>query len=425
METAVNILFLSDNFPPENNACATRVYERACYWVKWGHQVTVITCAPNFPRGKLYPGYKNKWYQVEEVDGIRVVRVKTFIAKNAGFFLRIIDFLSYMFMAVIAGLWQTKPDVVVATSPQLFAAVGGWLLACFKRVPFVFELSDLWPASIAAVGAMRRRYWLRKLERLELFLYRRARIIIALSPAFKQDLLTRGIAAEKIKVVINGVDSQRYHPEQTDPELAKHYQLTDCFVVGYIGTHGMAHALRNVMTAAEILRNEYPEQAANIRFMFVGDGAQRQDLIAEAKQRQLTNVIFIPAKKKNVITKYWGLCQVALVHLKDDPVFSSVIPSKIFEAMGMGLPILLAAPQGEASKIIAKEQVGVWVKPEDPKALVAAVLQLQEDQQLHKHYAECSLQAASRYSRETQAEQMLLALQSVLDKNVSVSVVKD
>ena len=123
----MKILFLSDNFPPERNAAATRVYERACYWTKWGHEVTILTCAPNFPEGELFSGYQNKWYQVEWMDGIRIVRVKTFMAKNSGFFLRVLDFVSYMIRAVIAGSFQNRPDVVMASSPQFFAAVGGWI----------------------------------------------------------------------------------------------------------------------------------------------------------------------------------------------------------------------------------------------------------------------------------------------------------
>ena len=153
----MHILFLSDNFPPERNAPASRVYEHACYWVRWGHRVTVITCAPNFPEGKVYAGYRNRWYQVEEVDGIRVVRVKTFIAKNEGVVRRTLDYLSFMVAGFGAGLLQLRPDVVVATSPQFFTSVAGWAVAALRRLPFVFELRDLWPASISAVGALQAR----------------------------------------------------------------------------------------------------------------------------------------------------------------------------------------------------------------------------------------------------------------------------
>src|SRR3990167_4887453 len=183
----MKILFLTENFPPETNAAATRVFERACYWARWGNDVTIITCAPNFPQGKLYPNYKNSWHQTEVISGIRVVRVKTFIAPNKGTILRTLDFFSFLVTGIGAGLFQNKPDLIVATSPQFFAAVAGWMLGLIRRVPFVFELGDLWPASIAAVGAMREKFLLRMMEKLELYLYRKSAAIVALTNAFKDD----------------------------------------------------------------------------------------------------------------------------------------------------------------------------------------------------------------------------------------------
>jgi len=232
----IHILFITENFPPERNASATRVYERACYWIKWGHEVTVITCAPNFPEGKVYPGYKNRWYQVEQMDGIRVVRVKTFISANKGFLLRSLDFVSFMFTSIAAGFFQKKPDIVMATSPQFFAAVSGWVISLFKRQPFIFELGDLWPASITAVGAMKDNLTLRIMEKLELFLYRKSAAIVALTNAFREDLIRRGIDKSKIHVVVNGVDLPRYSPRPKDSDLLEELGLKDKFVIGYIGT---------------------------------------------------------------------------------------------------------------------------------------------------------------------------------------------
>src|SRR5579862_5639381 len=189
----MNILFIADNFPPERNAQASRVYERACYWVRWGHQVTVLTCFPNFPEGKLFPGYRNRLWAEEEMGGIRVVRVKTFIAPNVGRVLRIVDYLSFMISSFWAGLTLPRPDVVVTTSPQFFAAVGGSALTAVRRLPFVLEISDLWPDSIVAVGAMKRNFMLRWLEKLELLLYRRAARIVVLTPAFRENLVRRGV----------------------------------------------------------------------------------------------------------------------------------------------------------------------------------------------------------------------------------------
>jgi len=406
----MRILFLTENFPPETNAAATRVFERACYWAEWGHEVTVLTCAPNFPDGQVYEGYKNRWRQVEEMQGIRVVRVKTFIAANRGTVKRMLDFLSFMVTAFAAGLFERRPDVIAATSPQFFAAVGGWALGFVRRVPFVFELGDLWPASIVAVGAMRPSLGLRMMEKLELFLYRRSAAVAALTHAFKRNLVARGIDAEKISVVINGVDTWRYGPRQRDPELANETGLADKFVVGYVGTHGMAHALANVLDAAERLAGK-PE----ITFLLAGGGAERDLLMAEARRRGLSNVVFLARQPKERMPAVWSLCDVALVHLKDSPVFQEVIPSKMFEAMAMGLPILMAAPEGEASAILAADGAGLHVPAEDPDALAGAVRRLHDDKELLRSLAAASLAAAPSHSRETQARDMMAVLQSAAE----------
>jgi colanic acid biosynthesis glycosyl transferase WcaI len=404
----MHILFLTENFPPERNAPASRVYERACYWVRWGHKVTVITSAPNFPEGRVHPGYRNRWYEIEERDGIRVVRVKTFVAANEGVVLRTLDFLTFMVTGFFGGLVQERPDVVVATSPQFFAAVAGWALSAARQRPFVFELSDLWPASITAVGAMRENLGLRMIERLELFLYRRAAKVVALTRSFKTDLVSRGIPAAKVAVVINGVDMSRYAPRPRDSQLAREVGLENHFVVGYIGTHGMAHALERVLDAAELLRT-----VPAVRFLFVGSGAARDRLVSEAARRGLSNVFLVPAQPKEMMPSYWSICDLALVHLKDTPLFRTVIPSKIFEAMAMGRPIVLAAPDGEAADIVRATGAGIVLPPEDPRALAEAVKSLSESPAAVAQLAQRALVAAPLFTREKQARDMLAAIEEV------------
>jgi putative colanic acid biosynthesis glycosyltransferase WcaI len=408
-DSGVHILFLTDNFPPERNAPASRVYEHACYWARWGHRVTVLTCAPNFPEGKVYAGYYNRWYQVEEVDSIHVVRVKTFIAKNEGVLLRILDYLSFMAIGFLAGLLQARPDVVVATSPQFFTVVAGWAVAAIRRLPFVFELRDLWPASIHAVGALRASTALRWLERLELFFYRRAAKVVALTEAFKHDLVSRGIPAEHVAVVLNGFDFARYTPQPRDMSLTQQLGLEGCFVVGYIGTHGMAHALDRVLDAAALLRD-----TPAIRFLFVGAGALRDALIAQAAQQHLDNVIFVPAQPKTCMPAYWSICDLALVPLKNTPLFTTVLPSKIFEAMGMGRALVLAAPEGEASQIIRATGAGVIVPPECPTAMARAIRELYHDKALVERSAMHALRAAPQFSREQQARDLIHIFEQVV-----------
>jgi glycosyltransferase involved in cell wall biosynthesis len=244
-------------------------------------------------------------------------------------------------------------------------------------------------------------------EKLELFLYHRSTHIAALTTSFKENLVERGIDKNKITVVINGVDLARYEPRARDVKLSKKWGLENKFVVGYIGTHGMAHALSNVLNAAE-----YMQDNATIRFLLVGAGAERTNLMEDAETRALNNVIFMPRQPKEMMPTIWSLCDIALVHLKDSPVFSGVIPSKIFEAQAMGLPILLAAPEGEASRIVLDDKAGLHIAAEDPAALADSIAQLAGDKSALKTFAAAALKAAPGHSRKTQACEMLDVLQN-------------
>lgn len=407
----MRILFLSDNFPPETNAPATRLHEHAVRWVRAGHEVTVITCAPNFPEGKLFAGYQNRWRQVETIDGIRVVRVKTYITANEGFVRRTLDYMSFMVSGFVAGLFEKRPDVVVSTSPQFFCAIAGWALSGLRRLPWVFELRDLWPASIVAVGAMERSPVIRMLEKLELFMYRRADAIVSVTESFREDLVARGIAREKIHVVINGVDLDRYAPRPRDETLARQFGLEGKFVLGYMGTHGMAHALDRVLDAAELLR-----ERDDIAFFFAGAGAERAKVERLVVERGLSNVRMIPRQPKEAMPGLWSLCDLALIPLRNTPVFATVIPSKLFEAMGMGVPVLMSLPEGEATGIVKRTGCGVCVSPEDPRAMADAVVALAGDAERMAALRSASAAAAAEYSRERQAGRMVGVLEKVVGR---------
>ena len=273
----MKILFLSDNFPPEVNAPASRTFEHCREWVQAGHQVTVITSAPNFPQGRLYPGYRNRLWSREIVDGIRVVRVWTYISANQGFAKRILDHSSFAVTAFWAGLFFS-PDVILTTSPQFFTNFAGMGLSRLKGKPWIFELRDLWPDSIRTVGALRNTAILNLLEKIEISFYRRSRKVIALTPAFKRNLVMRGISAEKIEVVPNGVDSHKFHPQTKDRSLIEALGLQGKFVIGYIGTHGMAHGLDFIVSSLKEIKDR------NIHFIFIGDGAEKGHVLALAKK---------------------------------------------------------------------------------------------------------------------------------------------
>lgn len=405
----MHILFLTDNFPPETNAPASRTYEHTRRWVEAGHQVTVLTCAPNFPKGEVYPGYRNAWRHVEDMDGIRVVRVKTYIVANAGFFRRTLDYLSFMFSAGFFGLFEKKLDVIIGTSPQLFTVIAARFLSFVRRVPFVFELRDLWPESIATVGAAKKGRLLVLLEKLVHRLYRKADLIVPVTESFRQKLIEGGIAPERIVVVRNGVDLDRFRPQARDEALAEEWGVSGRFVVGYFGTHGMAHDLGNVLAAAERLREN-----RDIVFVLLGEGAEKARLREHARQRALTNVIFLDGVAKERMPAAWSVCDLALVHLKNDPLFASVIPSKIFEACGAGRPLLVVQPEGEATAIVREHDIGEWAPPGDPRLLAERVLSLAGNRDRLEALRRNATASRSVFSRAFQAERMLQQLEQLV-----------
>ena len=403
----MHILFLSDNFPPEVNAPASRTFEHCREWMTAGHRVTVITGAPNFPRGRIFDGYRNRLWQSEVIDGIRVIRVWTYISANEGVLKRTLDYVSFMVSAFIAAGFVRGVDVVIGTSPQFFTACAAYAVGLIKRRPWVFELRDLWPESIRVVGAMKGGRVLDALEALELFLYRRATAVVSVTHAFKDDLIRRGIAPQKIHVVTNGVDASRFTPQPKDAALVRSLGLEGCFVAGYIGTHGMAHALDTILDAAALVRKE--PDGGRWRFLLLGDGASKAQLERRARAEGLENVIFVPSVPKGEVARYWSVLDAAVIHLKRDDLFRTVIPSKLFEAMGMGLPVLHGV-EGESAEIVTRHDVGLPFTPEDPVDLVRALRVMAEDAGAMTRWRENALKGAREFDRSALAQKMLSVL---------------
>ncbi len=408
----MHILFLTDNFPPEVNAPASRTFEHCREWVRRGHKVTVITGAPNFPKGELFAGYRNAWRARETMDGIEVVRVWTYITANEGFVKRTLDYVSFMASAIPAGLGIRDVDIIVATSPQLFTPCAAYVVSRLKRRPYVFELRDLWPESIRAVGAMRNARILDLLERLELFLYAKSGHVVSVTDAFKRNLISRGIDGGKISVRTNGADLSRFAPAGRDLALAEQTGLQSKLVVGYVGTHGMAHALDTVLAAAGRLQAMPQAQTGHIHFMLLGDGAEKARLKEIAASQSLRNVTFLDSVPRQDVVRYWSLVDLAVIHLRRTPLFETVVPSKLFECMAMGIPVLHGV-LGESAEIVQREGCGLLFEPENPEALVESVLRLARDPEGRKVMSERGRGAAQRYDRRTLAGEMLEDLRQV------------
>lgn len=394
----MKILFITDNFPPEVNAPATRTFEHCKEWVKKGDEVTVITCAPNFPKGKVYEGYKNKLYQKEETEGIKVIRVWSYISANEGFAKRIIDFLSFAFMAFWVGLFK-KTDLIIATSPQFFTTWTAETLATLKRKPWVFELRDIWPESIRAVGAISGDSKIFKfLEKIELRLYKRSSRVISVTESFKRNLIERGIDSEKVKVVINGANLERFSKMEKDAALVEKYNLKGKFVAGYVGTHGMAHKL-------DFILNSWPKDNPDFHLILMGDGAEKSKLVVLAKTLNIANISFIPSMLKEDVPAYLSLMDVSLVPLKKSDLFKTVIPSKIFENSAMQIPILLGV-EGESADIIQKYNAGLCFEPENKEDFLTKLNLLKEDKTVYENCQEGCLSLAKEFDRKKMAEKM-------------------
>jgi glycosyltransferase involved in cell wall biosynthesis len=399
----MKILFFCHYFHPEVNAPASRTYENAKRWVRAGHEVTVITCAPNAPRGELFPGYKNRLRSVETVDGIRVVRVWSFIAANKGTWRRILNYLSYMVTAFLAGMLEKRPDVMVATSPQFFCGWAGVLVKWARRWPFVLEIRDIWPESITTVGAMKKGKATALLEKLELKMYAAADHIVAVGNGYRANLLSKGVPPAKVSVVYNGVDLEMFKPRPRDPEFARRFGLEGRKVCGYIGTVGMAHGLEIMLKAAEKTADR------PWTYLIVGDGARCDELRAEAEARGLTNLAFTGRLGKEEMPLAWSSLDVCLIHLRKSPLFQTVIPSKMFEAMGMEVPILMGV-EGESLDIVLEAGAGIPVEPDDADALVEGCRRLFEgDSAGHGRAGRAFV--ARRFDRDALAAQYIEVLE--------------
>lgn len=393
----MKILFLSDNFPPEVNAPATRTLEHCKEWVKAGHEVTVITCHPNYPIGKVYSGYKNCWKRVEEVEGIKVIRVWTYIASNKGFAKRILDYISFSITSFFAGLFL-KCDIIVATSPQFFTALSGRTLHFFKRKPWIMEVRDLWPDSIKSVGAMKDGIVLRYFSKEEMWCYRSAKQIVVVTDTFKEVISGRGIPASKISVIKNGANLNLFTPREKPAHLVEKYGMAGKTVLGYVGTIGMAHKIDFLIDCVK----ELPECV----LMIMGDGAEKEAMIEKVKKENVTNVVFIDTVPKEQVPDYVALQDLALVNLRRDPLFTTVIPSKIFETSAMHIPIMLGV-DGEARKLVEQYGAGLYYEPENKADFLEKLNIMLSGRQ---KYEECKVgcdKLARAFDRKKLAQEML------------------
>lgn len=409
----MRILYVSQYFPPEIGAPAARVYELSREWVRAGHAVTVLTAFAHHPTGIKAPCDRGVLTRRERIDGIDVLRTYVYAAPNRGTVRRMASYASFMASAVlIGGCRVRRPDVVIGTSPQLLCAVAARLIARAYASPFFLEVRDLWPESILAVEAMRENAVVRALKGVARSLYEAADRIVTVGEGYRRRIHELyGIPTEKMDVLPNGVDPALFRPGPRENDIRRDFGWGDRFVVLYLGTHGMAHALDKVLEAARLLRDD-----RRILFAFVGEGAEKDALRRRARELELPNVQFIDAQPKDRVPSFYAACDLGVVSLRRAALFEDVLPSKIFEYLAMERPIVLSVG-GDAKALVEAAGAGVYVPPEDPEALAEAVRRLAADPDrralLGRRGREYVL---AHYDRTRLAERYLGILRGVIDR---------
>jgi glycosyltransferase involved in cell wall biosynthesis len=360
-----SILIVSQYFPPETGASQTRWDELSKRWSD-NAPVTVLTSAPDYPEGEIYDGYENSWLRREKRGDVDVLYTKTITSSSGNLVRRSLKFVWFMFISIVVGIRYTSPSVVIATSPQPLTGVSAWIIARVRRATFVFEVRDLWPESILAVSDFDNRIVIWLLEHTVKFLYRRSDHLVVVSKAFIDPIVECGVDRSKIAFHPNGIDLDFYQFKEGDIPVLD--EIDDGFTISYVGTIGRAHGLSVVLEAAPKLKD--------IQFVIVGDGAKREEL--EAQAEDLDNVVFTGRRAKEEIPYILRESDVALVHLKPRPIFETVIPSKLLEAMAAELPVILGVG-GEAKRILTDANAGIAIEPDNSDELVSAAERLQSN----------------------------------------------
>jgi glycosyltransferase involved in cell wall biosynthesis len=413
----MKILYVSQYFPPEMGAPAGRAAELSRLWAEDDHEVTVLTGFPNHPTGIVPPKYRRKFRRLvsrESYHGVNVIRTWLLPFPNRKPYERMLNYTSFCASSATTGLFLHRPDVVIATSPQLLVGLSGWWLARCNGVPFVFEVRDLWPESLAAVGVSSQNSPLhRSLAKIAGFLYRSCDRLVVVTPAFKEYLVEHWrVPEEKIFVVENGVETSLF--SRLAPNLAIRRELgaEGKFVASYIGTMGNAHGLETLLEAATLLH----QRAPNVLFLLVGEGAEKERIVSLARSRGLTNVRFVGQQAREKIPAYITASDACLVLLKKSELFKTVLPTKMLEFMSCARPVILGV-DGHARKVLKQANAGIFITPEDPAALADAVMQLANDPALRESLGRNGRQHVLQcFSRQHTAKEYLDLLQNLLER---------
>ena len=373
----MRILFLTQYCPPEVGAPQNRIFEFSKKLKEFGHEVTILTALPNYPRGEIFEEYRGKRIVLEEIDGIKIVRTNIYATKSKSFIKRLINYFSFTFSSVFQGVkYIGNQDVIITESPPLFLGWSGYVLSKLKKAKFVFNIADLWPESAVKLGVLSNKVFIKMAIWLEEFCYKKASAITCQTQGIVDDIIDRGFNKTKVHLVTNGVDTELFKKEERDEEFRKSIGINSKFALCYAGIHGIAQGLEVIITVAEIVKDK-----EDIQFVFVGDGSEKQDLINMVKEKKLNNVTFLPLQPKANMPKIVASMDAAIIPLKRLQLFEGALPSKMFETLSAEVPIIMAV-KGEAERLINNAQAGIVVEPENPQEIAEAVIKLYNDKEL-------------------------------------------
>ncbi len=361
----MHILLIHQAFAALNEPGGTRHHEMARYLASRGHHVTIIASPVSYLTGTTQKGHKTWITEQDGGPGVKILRTYTYPALHRSFFHRLFSFFSFMASSFLVGLGIHKIDLLWGTSPPIFQGVTAWALARIKRVPYLFEVRDLWPAFAVAVGVLRQPLLIRASEWLEKFLYRHADLVVVNSPGFISHVQARG--AKSTQLVPNGSDIAMFDPQTDGSGFRQTYGLGKMFVALYAGAHGLSNDLGIVLDAASLLREEN-----KIAIVLLGDGKDKPALMARAAELGLHNVHFIPPIPKNEMPEALAASDACIAILKPIPLYATVYPNKVFDYMAAGRPIILAI-DGVIKEVVEKASAGICVPPGDPAALANSI----------------------------------------------------
>lgn len=364
---ATRVLLLTQWFDPEPTFKGL-VFAREL--IRQGYEVEVVTGFPNYPGGKIYPGYKLRLLQREQIDGVQVTRVPLYPSHDQGAIGRVLNYVSFAAASLFYGLFFAKrPDVVYAYHPPLTVGISAALIRLFRRVPVVYDIQDMWPDTLRATGMFSNERALKAVSIVCDWVYRRVDQLVVLSPGFKRLLIERGVPEGKIEVIYNWCAEDSIAAPQGGVPAS--FPGDDKFRVLFAGNLGKAQALDAVLDAAEQLQ----ESAPSLMFVFLGGGVEAKRLQQLAADKVLRNVIFLPPVPMTEVGSYLAAADALLVHLKKDPLFTVTIPSKTQAYMAVGKPILMAV-DGDAADLVLESECGQVAESENPASLAGAALAL-------------------------------------------------